>query len=98
MIPSRLATRERRRWKREWLNRSVRVLTPTVEIHGFGIKVSRGGIYLFALADLPIGIQVTIEYEQPRSNELVRISGTVRHRAVYLYGLEFVKSEAAVLA
>jgi hypothetical protein len=98
VIPSRLATRERRRWKREWLNRSVRVLTPTVEIHGFGIKVSRGGIYLFALADLPIGIQVTIEYEQPRSNELVRISGTVRHRAVYLYGLEFVKSEAAVLA
>jgi PilZ domain len=97
VIPSLSSKRERRRWKREWLNRSVRVLTPTVEIHGFGIKISKGGMYLFALADLPVGFQVTIEYQQPRSNELVRVPGTIRHRAVYLYGLEFVRSEAVAL-
>lgn len=90
--------RERRRWKREWLNRSVRVFTPTVEIRGYGIKVSEGGMYLFAAANLPIGFEVTVEYEQPRSNQLVRIPGTIRHRAVYLYGLEFVGSDAAVIA
>lgn len=97
MIPSLSTTPERRRWKREWLNRSVRVLTPTVEIRGYGIKVSKGGMYLFAVANLPIGFEVTVEYEQPRSNELVRIPGTIRHRAVYLYGLEFVSSDAAVV-
>lgn len=98
MIPSFSATRERRRWKREWLNRSVRVLTPTVEIRAYGIKVSQGGMYLFAAANLPIGVEVTVEYEQPRSNELIRIPGTIRHRAVYLYGLEFVRTQAAGLS
>lgn len=88
--------RDRRRWKREWLKSSIRVLTPTGEIHGYGIKVSQGGIYLFALADLEIGGQVTVEFEQPESNEPVRVTGTVKHRAVYLYGLEFQRAEAAV--
>ena len=97
MIPKFSTIPERRRWKREWLNRSVRVLTPTVEIRAYGIKVSQGGMYLFAAANLPIGFEVTVEYEQPRSHELVRMAGTIRHRAVYLYGLEFLRSNAAVL-
>jgi len=84
------ASRNRRRWERTWLNSSIRVLTPANEINGFGIKVSEGGMYLFAVADLPVGSQVNVEFKRPHSEETIRVAGTVRHRAVYLYGLEFV--------
>lgn len=87
-----LPNRERRRWKRDWLNTSIRLLTPATEIHGYGITVSPGGMYLFALANLPVGSQVKIEYTSPQSRQLVQIAGTVRNRTVYLYGLEFAES------
>jgi hypothetical protein len=83
------AHHDRRRWKRNWLNASIRLLTPATEIHGFGITVSEGGMYLFAVANLPVGSNVKIEFKRPHSQELVRVSATVRNRAVYLYGLEF---------
>jgi hypothetical protein len=85
-------TRERRRWKRDWLNSSIRVQTAAAEIHGYGITVSPGGMYLFALANLPVGSQVRIEFRRPHSQELVQVLGTVRNRTVYLYGLEFAQS------
>ncbi len=87
-----LPNRERRRWKRDWLNASIRVLTPAAEIHAYGITVSEGGMYLFALTNLPVGSQVKIEFTSPRSKRLVQIPGTVRNRTVYLYGLEFAQS------
>jgi hypothetical protein len=87
-----LPNRERRRWKRDWLNSSIRVLTPAAEIHAYGITISPGGMYLFALANLPVGSQVKIEFKRPQSKELVQVSGTVRNRTVYLYGLEFAQS------
>jgi PilZ domain len=90
VIFQRTATRNRRRWERSWLNSSIRVLTPAAEINGFGIKVSEGGMYLFVVADLPVGSQVDVEFTPPHSEEMVRVPGTIRHRAVYLYGLEFV--------
>ncbi len=90
MIFNRTATRNRRRWERSWLNSSIRVLASGAEINGFGIKVSEGGMYLFAVADLPVGSQVNVEFKPPQSQEMIRVAGTVRHRAVYLYGLEFV--------
>jgi PilZ domain len=82
--------REKRRWRRSSLNAPVRILTPTLVIDGFGIKVSEGGMYLFAAANLPIGETVGVEFRTPNSQNLVRSFGMIRSRAVYLYGLEFV--------
>jgi len=82
--------RGKRRWQRSSLNAPVRILTDTLTIDGFGIKVSEGGMYLFAAANLPIGETVGVEFKAPNSESLVRALGTIRSRAVYLYGLEFV--------
>jgi hypothetical protein len=84
------AHRQKRRWRRSSLNAPVRILTGALIIDAFGIKVSEGGMYLFAAANLPIGETVGIEFRTPNSEKLVRAFGTVRSRAVYLYGLEFV--------
>ena len=82
--------RAKRRWQRSSLNAPVRILTDTLTIDGFGIKVSEGGMCLFAAANLPIGETVGVEFKAPNSESLVRALGTIRSRAVYLYGLEFV--------
>jgi hypothetical protein len=37
-----------------------------------------------------VGSQIQVELLPPRSTELVRVSGIVRHRALYLYGIEFL--------
>ena len=55
-----------------------------------GVRLSEGGICLFAAANLPIGSQVKVEFKNPRTDEPVRVRGKVRNRAVYLYGVEFL--------
>ena len=51
---------------------------------------------LFTIANLPVGSQIEVEFHPPRTKEKVRVAGTVRHRALYLYGIEFaVESEDA---
>ncbi len=45
---------------------------------------------LFTMANLPVGSQIQVEFLPPRSTELVRVSGIVRHRALYLYGVDFL--------
>ena len=55
-----------------------------------GINLSDGGMCLFAIANLALGSQVEIEFLPSRSAELVRVCGVVRHRALYLYGIEFL--------
>jgi hypothetical protein len=37
-----------------------------------------------------VGSQIQVEFLPPRSTELVRVSGIVRHRALYLYGVDFL--------
>jgi PilZ domain-containing protein len=54
-----------------------------------GINLSDHGMRLFTMANLAIGSQIQIEFLPPRSKERVRVSGIVRHRALYLYGIEF---------
>jgi hypothetical protein len=85
-----LAKPDRRRWKRYWFNGSVQVSSGSRRIDGLGIQVSRGGMYLFAIADLPIGTEIKLVFAEPRSRRSVEVFGTVRHRAVYLYGVEFL--------
>jgi hypothetical protein len=88
-----LAKPERRRWRRYWFNGSVQVWNGSRRIDGLGIQVSRGGMYLFAIADLPIGIEIKVTFTEPRSQRRIEAPGTVRHRAVYLYGVEFLPEE-----
>jgi hypothetical protein len=40
--------------------------------------------------NLSLGSQVQIEFLPPRRTERVQVCGIVRHRALYLYGIEFL--------
>ena len=86
---------DRRRWKRHWFNGSVRLLTEAAHVDAIGLKISHGGLYLFAITDLPVGASVVLEFRPPDSRETVKVTGTVRHRAVYLYGVEFENGVSA---
>jgi hypothetical protein len=88
-----LAKPERRRWKRYWFNGSIQVSSGSRRIDGLGIQVSRGGMYLFAITDLPIGTEIKVAFTEPRSQQRIEVFGTVRHRAVYLYGVEFLPQQ-----
>ena len=81
---------DRRRWRREWLRTSVQVFKESTQLDALGVTLSPGGMSLFTLSNLPLGSEVEVEFVPPRSHEMVRRSGTVRSRALYLYGIEFV--------
>ena len=98
MIFKRTFKLDRRRRKRQLLNTSVRVFTESADLDAFGINLSDVGMCLFTMANLPIGSQIQVEFLPPRSTELVRVSGIVRHRALYLYGVDFlVDSDAGTI-
>jgi len=82
---------DRRRRQRQLLNSSVQVFTESARIDALGINLSEVGMGLFTLANLPLGSQIQVEFLTPGGKERVRISGTVRYRALYLYGIEFIK-------
>ena len=84
---------ERRRWKRHWLNAPIRLFTDSTVIDGRSIRLSEGGIYLFALANLAPGEEIRIEYPASESDEPLSRSGVVRNRAIYLYGIEFLAEQ-----
>jgi hypothetical protein len=90
MILKRNFKRDRRRQKRQLLNTSVHVFTGSAQVDALGINLSDVGMCLFALANLPLGSQIQVEFLPPRCKEVVRLCGTVRHRALYLYGIEFL--------
>jgi hypothetical protein len=79
-----------RRSSRQWLNTSVEVFTAAAHVNGLGINLSDGGMCIFAIANLPVGSQIEVEFMPPRRDGRVRVPGTVRHRALYLYGIEFL--------
>jgi PilZ domain len=83
-------TPDRRRRKRQLLNTSVRVLADGRWIEALGINISDVGMGLFAVANLTIDSQLLIEFPARRGSERVRVQGIVRHRALYLYGIEFL--------
>jgi hypothetical protein len=83
-------TRRPRRSMRHWLNTSVQVFTGSGRIDALGINLSDGGMCLFTIANLALGSEIQIEFLPPRSEERVRVAATVRHRALYLYGIEFL--------
>src|SRR5580704_4972643 len=85
---------EKRRWERRPVDMPIRVvaddMTGTGVILGRGTKMSAGGICLFALANLAIGAQIGVELIDSHRGTPVRVSGIVRNRSVYLYGVEFL--------
>lgn len=81
-----------RRSKRLWFNTSVRVFTDRGEMDALGINLSEGGMGLFTVAHLAVGSRVEVEFCPPESSEAVRIEAMIRHRALYLYGIEFLSN------
>lgn len=55
-----------------------------------GINLSDVGMCLFAIANVPVGSEIHVEFLPPHGKERVRVCATVRHRAFYLYGVEFL--------
>ncbi len=94
-MPNWSIRRERRRWRRHWLKAPVRIAGATGVMDGYGLRVSEGGMYLFAVADFEMGERVEIEFKKPHSGERSRRSGIVRNRVVYLYGVEFVRDDTS---
>jgi hypothetical protein len=81
---------DRRRRQRQLLNTSVQVFTGSAYLNAVGINLSDVGMCLFSLANLPLGSQIEVEFVPPGTDEPVREYGTVRYRALYLYGIEFL--------
>jgi PilZ domain len=90
MILKRAFKPDRRRKKRQLLNTSVRIFTASAQIDAVGINVSDVGMCLFTLADLALGSRVQVEFRPARYLQPIRLLATVRHRALYLYGIEFL--------
>jgi hypothetical protein len=66
-----------------------------VRNHGsFSINISEGGIYLFAAANLSLGMQ--IEFRPPGSKR-IRTYGSVSRRALYPYAIKFLVDDVALL-
>jgi PilZ domain len=83
--------RDRRRRRRQLLNTSVHVFTENAALDALGINISDVGMSLFAIANLPVNSRIQIELLMPDSRERMQIGGIIRHRALYLYGVEFVR-------
>lgn len=79
-----------RRSRRQWINTSVQVYTSSAHMDALGINLSDGGMCFFSVADLRIGSRVDVEFKAPDTHTPVRVSGKIRHRALYLYGVEFL--------
>lgn len=60
---------------------------------GLGINVSDVGMCVFAIANLSVGTEIDVEFLSPHSTYPERLAAVVRHRALYLYGIEFQKAE-----
>ncbi len=100
-LESKLETMEqasnRRRWKRQPFDAPVRVVVDRpaekTAVNGRGVRLSEGGICLFAAANFPVGSDVDVEFDNPRTHKPVRVRGKVRNRSVYLYGVEFLSDK-----
>jgi hypothetical protein len=87
----------RRRWPRHPFDAPLRIFvdqaTDRTSVDARGVRLSEGGLCLFAAANLPVGSRVKVEFKNPATDEPVRVRGEVRNRTVYLYGVEFLFDE-----
>lgn len=94
-VKKRFTNPEKRRWERYDANARVRVLAEGGEdpliIEGRCVKISDGGMCLFAVANFSPGTQISIDFVDQAHQSVTpatRVRGTIRNRAVYLYGVE----------
>jgi hypothetical protein len=66
MILEGKSKQDRRRRQRQLLNTSVQVFTGSAHVDALGINLSDVGMCLFAIAHLPLGSQIQIEFLPPR--------------------------------
>ena|SRR5215469_12387262 len=92
MFLTRAFKHDRRRWPRQWFNTSVQIFKESAQLDARGVTLSSGGMSLITLSNLPVGSQVDVEFMPPSSQGIVRLSATVRSRALYLYGIEFLSN------
>lgn len=89
-----MSRQERRRRTRQLLNTSVRVITTAGAMEAVGINISEGGMGLFTVAHLPIGSRIEVEFRTPDGRaSFMRLPAIIRHRALYLYGVQFEQEE-----
>ena len=83
-----------RRWKRHRVDVPVRVIVHRCDrtslFDGRGTELSEGGMAVFAGVELHLGDNADIEFTPPYSGIPIRITGTIRNRAGYRYGVEFL--------
>lgn len=82
---------DRRRRKRQLLNTSVRVFTESGPLDALGINISDVGMSVFTIANLAVDSRIQVELIPPQSHARIGIPGIIRHRALYLYGIEFLR-------
>jgi hypothetical protein len=87
----------RRRWERHPFDVALRVVVDhspdQTAVDARGVRLSEGGICLFAAANLPVGSQVKVEFKNPDTDKSIQVRGKIRNRSVYLYGVEFLSDK-----
>ena len=74
----------------------MRVITKLGAMDALGINISEGGMGLFAIANLPLGSHIEVEFRTADGPAaFTRVAATVRHRALYLYGIAFNRQSGA---
>ena len=86
--------KNRRRTLRRWVSVPVVINHAGSRIDGFSINICEGGMYLFSAAEFEVGSEIEVDFHLP-DGKGVRAFGTVRRRALYLYGIEFIREDAA---
>ena len=89
MLLRRTFKQDRRRRKRQLFNTSVRVFSEAGCMEAIGVNISDLGMCLFTVANLPLGCPIQVEFLASECAAPIRVHATVRHRALYLYGIEF---------
>lgn len=82
-----------RRWTRYPVSLSLRVRVPTESGQEFmlahGRDVSQGGMAVYVPAELEVGNIVLLELSFPGLQQPIALSGAVKNRTGFKYGVEF---------
>ena len=85
--------KDRRRWVRHRFYAPVRIsyenTNESSSIEGRCLKLSEGGMSLFLAANVAVGTRVKIDFMSSASGKHLSVTGTIRNRMVYLYGIEY---------
>ena len=82
--------RDQRRSPRHWIATPVHILMGKSRIEGTTLNLSEHGMYMFTAANIPLGSELEIVFQPQEEEEPVQVSGIVRRKVVYLYGIEFL--------